>query len=58
MLYNWYNNIYTKKSKKDEAQLTLDFLFGEEEIEEKNVRHFSKKELKDLFYEYNGFCLK
>lgn len=61
--YNWYYNVYLKKSKQkkeDANQMLLDFCFegtGEIEEEIKITKRFTKQELKSLFYEYNGYSL-
>lgn len=59
-LYNWYYNVYTQKPKKkvESNQMTLDFLLQEEPEQIENIRHFTVKQLKDLFFEYNGFQLR
>lgn len=59
-LYNWYYNVYTKKTPKKEEidQMVLDFLMPQEEQTIDITRSFSTKELKELFYEYNGFNLQ
>lgn len=57
-IYNWYYNTYNKKQKKEQETMTLDFGFMQEQDNDKlQQRVFSKQELKELFYEYNGFNL-
>lgn len=59
--YNWYHEVYRKKKnvkEVDDSQLTFD-LFDCDDSEDsfKNVKAFSKEELRDLEYEMNGFLI-
>lgn len=57
-IYNWYYNTYEKKPKQKEQTLTLDFGFMQQQDNDKvEQKVFTKNELKELFYEYNGFHL-
>ena len=61
MLYNWYYNVYLAKpkKKKDEDQMMFDFLEDDEEDSTIKIsKVFSKKQLNELFFDYNGFSLK
>lgn len=59
-LYNWYYNEYTNKSKKKKSNDGFfDFGdgFNDEPVEDVKQVHFSKSELDDASFEYNGFVV-
>ena len=64
VLWNWYENVYSKKSKikkKDDGQMLLFGLEGAGEEQEEEVpitKRFTKKELREKFYDCNGFMIQ
>lgn len=64
-LWNWYENVYSKKSKskkkKEEDQMLLFGIEGAGEEQEEEIpitKKFTKKELREKFYECNGFTIQ